>query len=163
MFLRTATGAPVPPTEIVKRLKQVDDRLGLEYVVFPTRDYSNLNIDEHWAITCAWGPNDKRRHLVMIGQLPEGSERDIICFLPMDCSVHDAFNYFERNVKQFNGQAQWENVLSRVHEYNKDATAANLKETKDLAEELIETNAGTLFKEEGKTIPKVFLSKGDKK
>lgn len=162
MFLRTATGQPLPPSDIVARLKQVDERLGLEYVAYPTRDYSNVNLDEHWAITCTWAADDKRRHLVQIGQLPEGSERDVIAFLPIDCPADQAFGYFERNVKQFNGQKSYERILSRVHEYNKKATEENLKETKELAEELIESNVSTLFAEQGKNIPKVFLG-GNKK
>lgn len=163
MFLRDAVGKPLPPTDVVARLKRVDDRLGLEFMSYPLRDGPNYNYIEYWAITCAWTDEDKRRHLVQINQLPEGSERDVVCMLPIDCSVNEAFGYFEKNVRQFRERKDFERILSRVHEYNETQTQENLRETTELAEELIESNVGTLFKKEGKDIPKVYFSgKGSK-
>lgn len=159
-ILRDALARPIPPTEIVRRLKQVDDRLDLMYVAFVSRDGPNTNMDERWAIIQRWLDTDKRRRLIQLGQMSPESDYDVLVYLPLDCPVDDAFSYFERAVKgQVRDNRDVERIVSRLHLWNESAKEEALKETKELAEELIEANAPTLFREQGKTTTKIFTTK----
>lgn len=159
MMIRDALDRPLPPSDVVDALKRVDDRLDLKYVVYGHRDGINMNRDERWAIILRWGENDERRIMIQRGQMPEEGAFDILSYLPIDCPVADAFSYFAAGAKQFHRPKDVERLLSRVHKFNEATTSDALKETTDLAEELISTNAPTLFEKEGKTIPKVYVSK----
>lgn len=155
---------PAPPSEIVKRLKQVDDRLDLTYISYPHRDGPNVNITQYWAITQRWRQDDKRRQMIQLGQMAESSDFDVLAKLPIDCSVEEAHDYFLRALKgKIETHGDVKRVLERLHKYNEAQKVENLKETTELAEELIESNVGTLFEKEGKKIPKVFLAQGNQK
>lgn len=147
---------PEPPAEIVRRLQQVDDRLSLKFGSIRQLDYSNTNESSWWGISLKWAPDDKRRIMIQRGDMPEDGDWDMIAMLPLDCSVEDAYNFFVRGLKS-RDQGSISRVVSRVQHWNDDATQENLKPTMELAEELIETNAKTMFKEQGKDVPRVFV------
>lgn len=158
VLLTQVAGAVVPP-ELLRRFSQVDPRLGVRPISYPSRDGINYNAISYWAITYAWAENDKRRIMIQRGDMPEDAAFDVLCWLPPDCSVHDAFNYFLRNLKgTVRERSDVQRILDRIHKFNEDVVKENMKETTELAEELIETNAPTLFAKEGKSIPKVFQS-----
>lgn len=153
---------PVPSPEIVKRLKQIDDRLDLKYFVWPSRDYANTNMTQNWGIIQRWSQTDKRRQMIQLGQMKEDDDFDVLCWLPIDCSVEQAHDYLLRACKgKFKSSKDIEYVLNNIAKWNKEAAIP--QEVKELAEELIESNAKTLFKEEGKHIPQVFMSGGNLK
>ena len=163
-MIYTEYSRPAPPSEIVKRLKQVDDRLDLMYLSFPHRDGINMNLTQYWAIIQRWRENDKRRQMIQRGLMREDADFDVLAKLPLDCSPEDAFNYFEKGLKgQFKGNPDVRYFLDNLHKFNKKQQEENLKPVTEHAEEMIEANVTTLFKEQGKTIPKVFVSDGGNK
>lgn len=159
MLIRDALDRPLPPSNVVEALHRVDDRLDLRYVSYVHRDMANLNRDERWAIILNWAENDPRRIMIQRGEMSPGAAFDVLAYLPLDCPIEDAFNYFVSGAKQFHRKDDVERLVSRIGLFNDAVKADTMSSTVDLAEELISTNAGTLFKEEGKTIPKVFFSK----
>jgi hypothetical protein len=156
---RIVYATPEPPADIVRRLRQVDERLDLRWVSYRNTDYANVNENAYWAIVLNWAENDKRWMYVQRGEMSPESTFDIIAMLPPDCDVEQAFGFFQRGLR---GRVQTKNdvdlIVSRVHKWNEDVRAEAMKGTMELAEELIETNAGTLFREEGKTTTKVYQS-----
>jgi hypothetical protein len=151
---------PAPDPEIVSRLKQIDDRLDLKYMAYPHRDYAETNLTQNWTIIQRWRQDDGRRKMIMLGQMSPEDDFDIIAWLPVDCSVEQAFGFFERACRgKFRTNKDIEYVLNNLHKWNKEAVVP--KEVKEYAEEMIEANVTTLFKEQGKTIPKVYhVAKG---
>lgn len=152
-------GRPLPPEGVVKSLHQVDDRLGLKYVAYHHRDGINMNTDERWAIILNWGAEDDRRVMIQRGQMAPDAAFDILAYLPIDASPEDAFSIFANGAKQFHRKSDVERLVSRIDKFNAKTTEAAKEETTQLAEELISTNAPTLFAAEGKTTPKVYVSK----
>lgn len=152
---------PAPPPEIVKRLKQIDERLDLMYVAWPHQDGANVNVAQNWAIIQRWRQNDKRRVMIQLQQMAETSDFDVMVYLPIDCPVEEAFGLFERSLKgKFGGNEDVQYFLNNLHKWNKEQAKENLKIVTEHAEELIEANVGTLFEKQGKTIPKVYMSEG---
>lgn len=86
--LITAQGHPIPPQEVVQRLKQLSDRLSIEWV------------DGAWGAAYfglfqRWGPEDPRWAQVQSGQVPEHQARDLVQMFPRECSAHDMAAYVE--------------------------------------------------------------------
>lgn len=157
MFLRDAYQQPIPPTDIVSALKRVDDRLDLKYVAFTSRDGPNINGSEYWAIIQRWTQDDARRRIIALGQMAPDSDFDVMTYLPLDCPVEDAYNYFQRAVEgQVRDKRDVTRIASRISNWNEAAKVEVLKETTELAEDLIETNAKSLFRDQGKTTTKVY-------
>lgn len=157
-MIYTMTGQPIPPSDVVRRLKQVDENLDLKFVAYNTTDYGNVNSVQYWAIIYRWRAEDPRNVMIQRGDMPRDAAYDVVTMLPLDCEVHQAFSLFERGARQLAGREDANLLRSRVHKWNEAAQQEAMKETKELAEELIATNAGTLFREEGKTSPKVFMT-----
>jgi hypothetical protein len=134
-------GDPLAPPEILERLHRVDPALGMKFIQ-----------EIGWAVTYRWPLDDPRRARVQLGELGPGAEYDIFAFLPEDCSPDEAFGYIERKFVRNSGRAEIASLLDRLDNYNDKQEENALQSTTDLAEELIETNAHTLF--EGKHIPK---------
>ena len=149
-------GIPQPPMEIVRRMQQIDDRLSLKWCEFgPSGELA-----PQWAITMEWLHSDPRKELIQRGAMPIGSSHDIVYWLPLDCSVDTAHNYIERAFVRWSGsKADTEKLLSRLHKYNEEQEQRNLQPEYDLADELVEANAGTLFREFGKTCATVYMTK----
>lgn len=148
---------PAPDPEIVKRLKQIDERLDLRFMSYPSRDGANMNVSQNWTIVQRWRQDDARRKMIMLGQMAEGDDFDILAWLPVDCNVEQAHDYFLRACKgKYRDNKDIEYFLNNIHKWNKEAAVP--KEVKEYAEEMIEANVKTLFEKEGKTIPKVYLS-----
>lgn len=152
---------PEAPVDVVRRLKQIDEDFDLRLTSRKTLDYSNVNNQRWWSLVLKWRSNDPRHALVEKGDL--GNARfDVITMLPMDCSVETAFDFLVRGLKSRTGEST-QNLLSRIHHWNDEAVKKNLQPVEELSQELIETNAKTLFKEEGKAVPQVFQYQGKKK
>ena len=160
-IVRTLTGAAVPPQDLVRRFKQVDDRLDVKFIHYPHVNYGNTNVQEYWAIIIRWPDDDPRRQLIQRGDLPEHGDFDVISFLPLDCSVEQAFSFFENACRgQVRDRQDVRRFLERLHKFNENVQEEAMKPVTELAEELIETNAPTLFRNEGKTTSKVVMRGG---
>lgn len=131
------TSIPAGAKLIKDRLAEIDPRLGV--LLLPNPEEKGK---PWWAITEWWSENDSRRLRIRSGELAPDEAFDILCFLPNDCSVEEAYGYVVRTFKQLQGSAseRAQVLLDRVHLYNKDASAAAIASTKELADELFDMN-----------------------
>lgn len=148
---------PLPPSDIVERLRQVDPALGLKFCPGCFWDEKTDRMVDSWAITEAWAMDDPRRKLVWAGELPPDECADVVVFLPADCPVDQAYGYLVRKLKRNTdtGQEHARKLLERVHTFNANRQREIMAPVMADAEELIEANAGTLFRDQGKTSTKV--------
>lgn len=89
LLMRGLDGLPVPPQELVAKLKAFDARIGLFYT------------KGAWAITEAWRETDPRREWVQSGQMQEAMAFDICGYLPLSCSLDEALPYIERELRSY--------------------------------------------------------------
>lgn len=129
---------PVPPTEMVRRLKQIDPRLGLTFS--STVDPATDRLRPTWALTMEWLPDDPRRVMIQDGTIPLSYNFDILCWLPFDCSPDEAYGYVVQKFTLMQDKPDVKRMLERVHTYNQAARTEALRPTMELAEELFETN-----------------------
>ena len=141
-----ASGTPMASPEILERLKQIDPSLGLRFVELPPP------MESHWAVTMKWPLSDERRRLIQEGKIGP-DDCDIVSRLPVGCNADEAFSYICNNFVRASAD-NLERLVSRIDEYNKEQQKENSKEATDLADELIEENAPTLFREQGTTSPR---------
>ena len=142
-LLITPRGAPVPPQDIERRLREVSPRLSL------------LWLDSGggaWAVMLQWSDIDRRRETVRDGRTREEDARDVICWLPRDCSVEAAHDYF---VKACTGGYGGSNagevkaLLNRVRDWNAGQAQRNAQATEDYAAEIAPTYAKSISEELG--------------
>ena len=145
--LRTLQDVPASAKLIKDRLAEIDPRLGVCLV--PDRDAPK---GARWAVTYWWHENDPRRASIRDGSLPVDHAFDVIVFLPADCSVDEAYGYVVSRFKAWAGSRDdIRKLLDRVHLYNAKVRENVLAPVKELAEELFEANAPTLFADRGKS------------
>ena len=74
--------------------------------------------------------------------------------LPENTGADEAFGYLVRVLRRNTGKGDIQRLLDRVDAYNRKRQVELAQPSTDLANELIETNAKTLFSAEGKHIPR---------
>ncbi len=109
-------GVPIPPPEIVRRLQQVNPRLGLTW----SEGWGGRT----WALTMAWAENDPRRARIQAGTLSPDEAYDLLAFLPADCNVDQAYGYLV-NAFRASSEEGTRKLLDRVHEYNRNTLAGH--------------------------------------
>lgn len=151
-MLVSPLGIPLAPSHVIERLHQIDPDLGLVWIGLP-------DIPQ-WGVTLKWPQSDPRRVEIRKGNLREEDAHDILAPLPPDCNAEEAYGYITRYFKQASdsGNERARKLLDRVHAYNKQAKQEALRETTEYAQELLEANAGTLFRNEGKTTTRLFMN-----
>ena len=143
----SANGNPEPPSEIQRRLAQIDPALHLRFI--PGQD--------QWALAIRWNPDDKRRGMIREGAMSGGDDWDYLDMVPQGLTAEEAYHYVVRGLRRpsMHRKDEITKLLERVHIYNKIAESEAKKPVMEYAEELIEANASTLFKDMGKTTTKV--------
>jgi len=145
---------PIAPSAIVKLLQAVNPRLGLKW--FPPGE---LLPHGRWGIIEQWTPQDTRWAMVRKGEMNPNATHDALGFLPEDCPVEQARGYLERYFIRWKGtKADCAKYLERLNQYNLKVQEDAAKPVMDYAEEMLETNAKTLFRDQGKRVPKVFVT-----
>ena len=162
-----AQGVPTPPSDIVERLQRIDERFGLKFLSLATTDQRMggdvvTGADQYWAITLKWPQNDARRKMIAEGHMSPDDDFEILTFLPLDCSVDQAYGYLVNHLRQIRNRddARW--LLEHAAAYNTEVVREAKAQQLELAEELARANAPTLFNKEGKTITRVYQSGGKK-
>jgi hypothetical protein len=141
---------PEPPFGLPERLRALDARLGLLFLR-----------DGRWAITFEWSPTDPRRLHIQRGTHPPNRAFDIICILPSDCPLEQAPGYLETHLRRQPARTHdVDALLLRMEQANAATRDEILRPTLELAEELIQANAKTLFSAEGKTLPRTPAPRG---
>ena len=113
-MILNAGGRPTPPSDIVKRLKQVADFLDLKFI-------RNPEGTGWWAITADWPATSDKQKFVQEGSISADEAFDAICFLPLDCPAEQAFGYFVRAVQTFPSRPDVTGLMGRVDHYNRSA------------------------------------------
>jgi hypothetical protein len=114
-------GQPQPPSDIVRRLRQVHPALGLKF-------YQPGVGASAWALTWRWPDADPRREYIRRGQMAADADYDILTWLPLDCPVDQAAGYVERALAH-HPREDIKSLVSRVHHYNAEAAVdANWRE-----------------------------------
>ena len=149
-MLLNQRGLPEPPSHMLERLKAIDPGFGL---LFGFKSGC-------WNITLDWPLNDPRRKFIQRGEVAPTRSFDILTQLPPDCSADEAFGYLVNNLRRLQDKGDIKRLLDRADMYNKRQQDELLKPHRELAEELIETNAKTLFRNEGKHIPRTRAPRG---
>lgn len=163
--------APEPNRDIVRRLKQVDERLDLRYLPIG---------GGCWAITEKWGENDMRRSRIRSGEIPPNADFDVVGFADPELTADDAFAVLVKSLKaKVADGADYTQMLNDTIYFNQARTAAIKAEAKSFGDELIDANqekiagktisrgAGFSFDAEGKVVgtpytPKQGLTKSER-
>lgn len=109
VLVRDVEGVPVPPSEIVERLKRIHPALGLKF--------SSGLAGSGWAVTWTWQENDRRRAWVQDGRMDPNAAHDIIGYLPFGCSAEQAPSYIERSFKDY-PREEVSRLRERMHHWN---------------------------------------------
>jgi hypothetical protein len=142
-LLITPRGTPTPPQDIERRLRAINDRLSLSYFD---------NGGGAWAVMLQWSDIDRRRETVRDGRTDEKDARDVICWLPVDCSVESAHDYFVKAcLTGYIGSNKDEvrSMLNQVHAWNDAQAQRNAQETSDYAAEIAPMYADEIAAEVG--------------
>lgn len=124
--------APEANRDIVRRLKQVDERLGLRYLPIGAGC---------WAITEKWGENDMRREFIKTGGMPANMDFDVLGFAPPDMTSDDAFASLTKSLRQkVTEKPEYAAMLNDTIYYNKARTEAVKAEARSWGDELIDAN-----------------------
>lgn len=155
-LLVTPRGRPAPPQAIESRLRAVSPRLSLCWI-----DTGG----GCWAIMLQWSEVDRRRETVRDGRTQEEDARDVLAYLPRDCSVDEAHSYFLKACQRGDGGvsgAEVHELLNRVHAWNDAQHLRNAEATMAYAEEIAPTFAKSIAEETGHTSIRVPQRSGHK-
>lgn len=147
-LLVTPDCEPAPSADILQRLGQIPDRDG-------TRGRVGLRWSEPvktFAITIQWSEHDPRREMIQKGHAAATSDWDIICFLPSDCPLEQAYGYLVNGVKSYaaSNKDEVRALVAHVHEFNAAQSERNAAPMVDLVGELARAQK-----------PKTYQSQGD--
>ncbi|GEM_PF-1100997 len=147
--LVTPRGDPAPPAQILRCLQAVSPRLSLKW----------LNTGGGaWAIMCQWSDVDSRRETVRQGLTSEEDARDVLAYLPPDCSVDDARNYFELACFRGYGGTNADEVralMANIRAWNDTQHLRNAESSIEYAAEIAPTFAPSIGEELGHRVVRV--------
>lgn len=124
VLLNPTTLNPEPSPEAVRRLRQVDERLGMKWM-------------EHtpcWALTVRWRENDPRRETIQKGLTQIGEDYDIGCLFAPDVRPDDIPALAERSMRN-HPNTHLRQIAAEIAEYNRAQSDRNLA---PVAEQLME-------------------------
>ena len=84
-------GEPIPPSEVVERLRRVDERLSIEWV-----DGGGTFSVAYFGLFERWRQGDKRWERVQNGEIPESKARDLITMFPRHCPAGEMAAFVEQ-------------------------------------------------------------------
>lgn len=156
LMLYDTRNRPIPPTAVTEALKKIDPTLMIAWL--PPSEVMPKGV---WSVMARWPKNDKRYALIRRGDMAIGTDYDSLAFLPEDCPVEQAAAYVKKSFARWSGKtSDARKLVDRLSEENEKAAKENMRPVEEFAEELVKTNAKTMFREQGKTIPKIFMSGG---
>lgn len=135
LLVHPESGAILPPTEITRRCKQVDERLDMVFMPHM----------KSWAFVERWSATDKRRSMIQRGLMDPDSDFDILGWAPVGVTVEDAFAILSKGIRRRSADKDdFEYMLQRLAQFNRDASQENLQTTKEFKDELFDANSETL-------------------
>ena len=128
--------APEASPALLKRLQEIDSRLGFKYLPIA---------DGCWAITEKWGPDDPRRSRIQSGDMPPNADFDVLGYAPTSATADDALDILLKRLRQrVADQPQYLDLLNKVIANNANQIEQNTQTAKDFKDELVEANAEKL-------------------
>ena len=106
-----------------------------------------------------WEDTDPRMSRVQSGELDPSTALDILAYIPLDVRPDELAGYIEPMLKSLSAPGMSDyaaTLLATVQAKNAANSAEVWKPTLERAEEMIDANKTTLFRNELGTIPKVF-------
>lgn len=82
-------GQPVPPSEVVDRLRRIDEGLSIEWVE-SAWDMSYFGLFQRWR------QGDPRWERVQNGEIPESKARDLLTMFPRSCPAYEMAAWVEQ-------------------------------------------------------------------
>lgn len=152
-LILTDRGDPSPPSDIVRRLQQVHESLGLRWC------------GHAWGLTYRWRADDPRRAMMQSGELSPEHDHDILVYLPTDCSAEEAFGYMERAVtRNWMGRDDIRQLCDRLFHYNEQVVKHRAADVLAYGDELIAANRTGIANElGGAAVKPVFLNDATQK
>ena len=150
-------GSHQVPQEVQDKLKDIDPLLELipyqtAYNVDQTEPGKISDLTWRWLLARHWPEGDPRWRMVDQGY-PRDKAFDRIGDLPADISLEQVPSYLKQALRPTTAPRH---IYEGIAQWNEDQMIRNGEATMDFAEELIRTNAATMFKEMGMEIPKVY-------
>lgn len=156
MSLFIPGGAAHVPTDVQERLKQIDPLLGIvpqqTRVLDSGAEEMRRGLEWRWVVVRHWAENDPRRRMILQGYNPDFAF-DRLGEIPADCPLDQVPSYLRQNLRPTSTPSH---IWREIEKWNADQSLRNGAATSEFAEELIQANAGTLFREQGKTVEKVY-------
>lgn len=109
-IVRGVDGKPVPPSDIVARLRRIHPSLSLRYHAMT------------WQLTWEWPESDYRWEWVQKQHYPRESAFDVIGRIPMDCPLDQVPSYCEREFRNAT-RPEIRGLMDRVQQYNEQDVA----------------------------------------
>jgi hypothetical protein len=142
-MLTNHLGAPEAPTDVVRGLKAIDERLDLMHIRPSQHEMEeNPNARGRWAFILHWLAGDPRRERIKIGELGWDAAFDYIGEIPFDCDVNEARAYFEKCMKRSSHLSEAGTLLDRVREWNTKQMQTNQEEVEELGLEILDRYKG---------------------
>lgn len=142
-------GVPEAPADVVARLRGIDPRLALKCYRWGAED--------QWAIVYLWDETDPRMARVKTGEIDPSTALDILKYVPLDMKPDEVPGFIEPTlIAMGSGYVYVDALLAKVKAANAANNEAVWKPTLERAEEMIDANKTTLFRNELGAIPKVF-------
>lgn len=135
---------PEPPFGLLERLHALNRRLGLLW-------FGSVH---RWGVTFDWSADDPRRARIQAGEIDPRRAFDLVGMLPDDCPLDQVAGWLERELRTHPNKDAVRALVADVDAHNARQRHEVLRPTLELAEELIATNAKTLFSAEGKHLPR---------
>lgn len=144
-------GVPEPPADLVARLSAYSPQLQARCF--------RWGIEDQWAVVWVWNEDDPRMARVRDGEIDPATAVDIIAYVPLDVRPDDLAAYIEPMLRSLSAPGMHgyaSDLLATVQASNAAHSDEVWKPTMERAEEAIDANKTTLFRQELGTIPKVF-------
>lgn len=117
-------------------MQAIDPSLGVRFTPLPS--------GAQWAVTQKWGPNDRRRVMIQLGQMDPDADYDIIAWIPVRLSLDDVPGWVAKQWKQVDRE-DLRRFLDRLAQEDVDATKASSKEAVEEAMNVVEVMGSKLF------------------
>lgn len=130
-----ADGSPQPPTEIVRRLRQIDDRFRLH----PAPDGRAV-----WWVVRVWGEDDPRRAMIRRQEVSADDAYDLFCEIPRDCPVWEVPNFLMRRLERTT-KPELRRMVDDLARYNADVKTATLDRAMEEPRNRLELGKQRLF------------------
>jgi hypothetical protein len=114
-LMRDKDGRPLPPADLIARIKRFDSRIDLRY--------NKVS----WDIIQYWGPDDPRRARIQSGDTPEHMAYDIAGHLPITCGLDEAPAYIEQTLRGYTN-GEYQSLRETIRRWNEEVVDSQVED-----------------------------------